>query len=226
MYLENIVFSATVVISSKGRAAQAYGELLGQYEYHEDNDYYLQKSTEQSNGYFKIHILVADSAYKWWVTDASGIGWLLSSSSGKTLPTTSTSRWQFYCQDHKQLHDDLTLKVTSGPLPPLPRQFTVTNKPGCQPCAGARAPWQSYLGVFNRTERWWDGRPVYVNMRGMFLHHGPKDLGWVIGIKLGTFVLRGSRARHSPADEDKWGFFDGSDFKIAPVTVTGSDKIY
>ena len=129
----------TVVISSKGGAAQSYGEFLGQYEYHEDKDSYVQKSTEQSNEFFEAHYLF-DRADKWIVMkDTSRMGWLLTSSSGKT-PPTSTSRWQFYCRNHKQLHDDPTLKVTSGPLPPLPRQFTVTNKPGCQPCAGARAP--------------------------------------------------------------------------------------
>ena len=151
---------------------------------------------------------------RWMVTDASGRGWLLTYSSGRTPPTSSTSRWQFYCQKHKQFHYDLTLKVTTGNLPPLPRQFLVT--------AGAHGPWHSCLGVFNRTERWWDGRPVYINTWGMFLYHGPRDFGWVIG-ELGKYVLRGTRARQSPADEDTWGFVDGS---VAPITVTGSDEIY
>ena len=45
--LDNIVISATVVISSKGLSAQHKGGVLGQYEYIEDKGYYKQTSEEQ-----------------------------------------------------------------------------------------------------------------------------------------------------------------------------------
>ena len=62
---------------------------------------------------------------------------------------------------------------------------------------------------------------MYVNTVGRLLHHGSDDSSWVIGDKLDYRALRGSQARHSPASEDSWEYWTGSEWKQASVTVTG-----
>ena len=106
--------------------------------------------------------------------------------------------------------------MTPGPLT-LPGQFTVTAR------GAAARVCPECLGVFTKTQRWWDGRPVYVNAEGRLLYHGTADNGWVIEEELGYAALRGSRARHSPVDENRWRYWTGLEYKPASVTVTGSD---
>ena len=86
----------------------------------------------------------------WFVGPTPGerCGGLYNPTPSKTLPT---SGWRYA---GKTWPDDPSLTITPGPLPPLPRQFTVT-------ATGAAAEeWPECLGVFTRTERWWAGRPV------------------------------------------------------------------
>ena len=206
-----------MVISSTGGAGQHQGAVLGQYEYHEDKGYYVQTSTEQSNEKFVARYLYRDQDDKWWVGPTPG------AKSGRWLRNTSPSQtplssgWLYADKTTKSWQDDQTLTVTPGPLPPLPKQFTVTvTEPATRKLS-------SYQGVFTKTQRWWHGRPVYVNTEGQLLHHSTADLGWSIGDKLGKYTLRGSQARHSPVDEDNWRYWDGSEDKPASVTVTGSD---
>ena len=207
--------TAYFVISSSGEAAKIHGGVIGQFEFNWEKGCYVQASTEQSNEKFRYRYLYQDDNNKWWVSDTLGEkrGWLRSNPS-KTLPT---SGWQYADQNKNPWQEDLTLTVTPGPLPPLPRQFTVTAT------GAAAVKWPSYLGVFTRTQRWWNGMPVYVNTEGRLLHHGNNDSGWMIGDKLGYKALRGSWARHSPASEDNWRYWTGSEHKPAFVTVTGSD---
>ena len=201
-----------MVISSSGKAAQHQGNAFGQFEYLEDKGYYLQTSTEQSNEKFLARYLYHDENDEWWVASTPGAKsgrWLRSRSS--QIPPSSG--WQYW-DDGWQ--DDLTLTVTHGPLT-LPRQFTVT-------LTGAAAEkWPSYKGVFDKTLRWWNGKPVYVNTEGRLLHHGYTDDGWAIASKLGYYALRGSQAHNSPAEEDSWVYWTGSERKPASVKVTGSD---
>ena len=214
MVIESSIISATVVISSTGGAAQYVGEVLGQYEYLEDKGYYVQTSTEQSEEEFHARYLYRDEDDYWYVYDTPGEmrGWLQSRRPSKTLPSTG---WKY--SNGESLQDDLSLTVTQGPLPPLPRQFTVT-------ATGAEVEkWPSFLGVFNRTQRWWYGRPVYINTEGVLLYHTNNDHGWVIGDTFGKRGLSGSRSHHSPASEDNWRYWTGSEWKPASVTVTGSD---
>ena len=197
------------------------GHALGQYEYHEDKGYYVQTSTDQNstlNEYFEAAYLYRDfderdKSHNWWVSGVPGqnAGWLGNPSPSQTLPT---SGWKY--ADGQSWQDDLTLTVTPGPLT-LPRQFTVA-------ATGAVAEkWPESLGVFTKTQRWWRGRPVYVNTAGVVLFHGANGEGWTIGDELGCYHLRGSRARHSPVSENRWRYFTGSEDKPASVTVTGSD---
>ena len=62
-------FSATIVISSTGGAAQHQGGSLGQFEYVEDKGYYVQSSTEQGSDEFRPRYLYHDEEDKWLVSD-------------------------------------------------------------------------------------------------------------------------------------------------------------
>ena len=203
-----------VVISSTGGAAQYHGEVLGQFEYDEVKRYYRQTSTEQGHEKFQAIFLYPDADDSWWINDTPGemAGRLLNPSPSKSLPT---SGWQYDDPSMEHWQDDPNLTISPGPLPPLARQFTVT----ATGAAAERFP--SYLGVFTRTERWWEGRPVYT--QGRLLHHGPNNHGWVIGDALGKIALSGSKAHHSPVSEENWRYWTGSEFLPASVTVTASD---
>lgn len=207
-----------LVIISTGGASKIVGGVLGQFKYEADSKYYVQTSTEQSHEEFKPRYMYQDSDNCWWVGDTPGEkkGWLKNPrTNNEGLPKNGS--WQY--GDGKTFHDDGTLTLSPGPLPSLPRLFTVTA------IGAAAEKWPDHLGVFTRTQRWWWGRPVYTNTQGRLLYHGAVDIGWVIGDKLGRSVLRGSRARDSPVTEDSWRYWTGTglEFKPASVTVTGTD---
>jgi len=204
-----------VVISSSGGAATKVGGVLGQFEFNPAKRMYVQTSTEQSYEKFQTVYLYQDEEDKWSVnvTQSKKDSWLMRSTSASKIPPSSG--WQYW--DGESWNDDLSLTVTTGPLPPLPRQFTVTAT------AAISSIQPSSLGVFTKTQRWWLGRPVYVNKEGRLLHHGHRDSGWMIGDKLNFYVLKGSRARHSPANEDAWRYWTGSKTRPASVTITGKD---
>ena len=175
------------------------GAVLGQYEFDEDKGYYVQTSTEQSNEEYIGRFLYKDDEDQWMVGDTPGelLSWLTSSIRSKEIPTQG---WKYF--DGETWQDDLSLTVTPGPLPPLPAQVIVTDS------GDAAEAWPSYLGVFNMTQRWWSGRPVYVNTQGRFLFHTHH---WMIGNQLGYFALRGSSmAHHSPVCEKSWTYFTGN----------------
>ena len=78
------------------------------------------------------------------------------------------------------------------------------------------------MGVYTRTERWWNGRPVYVNTEGNLLFQGFADDGWLFGDSFGWKAFWGSQTRHSPANEDSWTWGDFNHLG-GDVTVTASD---
>ena len=120
--------------------------------------------------------------------------------------------WRYY--DGDTWHPDPSLTVIPGSLPPLPSQYTVT--------ASVESSEFQYLGVFNKTERWWSGRPVYINDQGEFLYH---DSRWTIGPELGYYSLQGSKSYQSPECEERWTYLpsNGSDDKPASVHVVPGD---
>ena len=209
--LNKYFFSGVVISSaSTGGAVQL---VLGQYEYVEDKGYYVQSSTEQNNEQYEaVYLYSLNGTWRVGPTPGVGSGWLQNNSPSQIPPTTG---WM-YADGGGHWQADDAISVTPGPLPPLPRQFTVT-------ATGATAETQSSrLGVFTRTQRWWAGRPVYVNTEGELLYHGGFDDGWQIGPKFGWSGLRGSRAYDSPVHEDSWTYWISgeSEWKPASVTVT------
>ena len=138
-----------VVISSTGGVARIWGELLGQYEYDEDKECFVQSSTEQSNGRYNARYLYRDEDDDWEVGSTPGGNtslWLknTNSTSGK-LPTGG---WMYH--DGENWQYDHSMTVTPGPLASLPAQFLVTASGSFVGLTTS----SSYLGVFNKTERY------------------------------------------------------------------------
>ena len=75
----------------------------------------------------------------------------------------------------------------------------------------------SYLGVYNKTERWWTGRPVYVNSKGRLMYHA--KLVWTIGPEIGYYVLHGSWSHQNPACERNWKQYNDNGILSKPVSV-------
>ena len=155
---------------------------------------YVQTSTEQRDPYFKPVFLYTDEDDK----------------------KPPSSGWKTNLMDDGW-NDDTTVTVTNGSLPHLVSQFMVS-------ASGAAAEWLPSLGLFNRTERWLNGRPVYDNMDGWLLYHGSGGDGWMIGKQFRYGSLKGSRAHHSPASEGNWTYWDYWVWKPASVTVTEIER--
>ena len=124
--------------------------------------------------------------------------------------------------DGETWHSDPSMTVTPGPLPPMPSQFIVTASGAFLELTNGL----KHLGVFNKTERWWAGRPVYVNTNGVFLYHGIES--WMIADELGYYMLRGSQSYLSPVYERSWTYKETTSYggyrvseveKQASVTV-------
>ena len=205
-HLNCICFSATVVISSTGGAAEVMGDTLGQYEYDEDKECYVQSSTDQSSEQYVGRFLYYTLEYEAWVvarTIPSMEFWIMS----EELQTD----WMYF--DGDTWKSDPSLTINPGPLPPLPSQFTVTTEVRPSSISGV---YKSISGVYNKTERWWAGRPVYVNMDGMLLYH---DWSWMIGDELGYTFLWGSQSHHSPDCERNWTYENVHDNETDEASV-------
>ena len=211
--LSNSTTAQAVVIFSTGGAARFYGGMLGQFEYLEDKGYYVQSSTGQDNEHFRPVYLYCNE-YGWWNVGytPAGYGYLWNTIPSEIPPSVSVG-WQYL--DSREWTTDDSITITPGTLPSLPEKLLVIGH------GAANEDYESLMGVFTRTQMWWNGRQVYVNTKGMFLYHGPMDYGWAIGVKLGYSALKGSRARHSPASEVNWNYWSkiSSDWRPASVTV-------
>ena len=208
------------MISSTGDTAEIMGEVLGQYDYVEEKECYVQKSTEQNSIVGSPDIGVRRylcSKYyqniKWWIvfhtpneeTETNiellnflgfcpdhGVSWDF----GKTQCTflyikSRELKTGWEYYDGETWHPDPSLTVTPGTLPPVPSQYTVL---------ASHENWSAYSGVYKKTEHWWAGRPVYVkneeteqifpHLNVLYLY---QESSWRIGNKLGWYALRESQ---------------------------------
>ena len=207
---------APVVISSTGGTAEISGEILGQYEYDENTECYVQTSTEQKNEAF-IGRFLCSTYYqnsKWWVVTLTP-NEEFETSHAYIMSMELHTGWIYY--DGDTWKPDPSLTVTSGSLPPLPSQFTVTAS-GVLDEIG-----QSYLGVFNKTERWFSGKPVYVNTQGRLLYQNRP--GWAIGDELRYYSIIGSRSYPNPICERSWTYVtDNGIEKPASVKIVSGKE--
>ena len=203
-----------VVLSSTGGAAQHQGGSLGQYCHDTDMGCYVQTNTEEGHERYKPqYIYPVDNG--WYVGSTLGEKkglFLENPTRSQTVPTTE---WNYY--GGKSWVSDPTLVISAGPLTSLCNILTVS-------ASGPAAEKQSdKMGEFSRTERWFNGKPVFRNSQGRLLHQSPTQ-GWHVGRELGEAGLRGSMAHHCPSQERKWTYWDGS--KRQPASVKIDCKVH
>ena len=145
----------------------------------------------------------------WYVSDILGekTGYLKNPTKSKSMPLDG---WMY--ADKVTWNADATLVISPGPLSSLCDSLTVS-------ASGPVAEVQpECLGEFSRTEMWWLGRPVFRNSQGWHLYQSPYQ-GWTVGDKLGKRELIGYMARHCPAGEEIWSYWDGSNWRPATVKI-------
>jgi len=120
-----------------------------------------------------------------------------------------TSGWQY--ADGESWHDDPSIRVTPGKLQSLcdtiiiTGEGEVTNK--CPQC----------LGTFSKTEKWWNGQPVWRNDEsGYYLHSGS---GWSVGYEIGYYAIKSSSTPMNPADAHTWEYWTGEEHKPASIRI-------
>ena len=201
-----------VFISSNGKAAQFQGGILGQYEYDVYMEAFVQKNTEKNNNEkFWPSYMYQNKKNQWLVGPNIGSpgGWLVNPKKSKKVPTEG---WRVAVG--RKYEKDPALKVTHGSLT-LSMQYEV------KATGDAADECPSCSGVFNKTERWWNGRPVYENTNRHYLYHGSSGDGWVIGEKIGQRgFLKGYQSYQSPVDQSRWDYWNGSMYKLASVVVS------
>ena len=194
------------MISSNGIAAREYTYILGQYEYDVYKKAFVQKNTEHNiNGYWPRYIY-SNKKDQWFVGLNNGglEGWLFNQNKSKKIPQEG---WKVLI--NRKYQKDPTLKVIQGSLS-LSKQYEVTAS------GGAADMCPSCLGIFNKTERWWNGRPIYENTNGYSLYHD--SYGWSISKKIGERTQYGTYGTLEHSNE--WNYWNGSEYKVASVTVS------
>ena len=95
------------------------------------------------------------------------------------------------------------MEITAGPLTDFCTSITLSAKDST-----GVWKWSAGLGLFMRTEKWFHGRPVYVNSNGKYLHvtrdNNKGDSYWCVGTNIGMMdyirstgaPLRAEESRH------------------------------
>ena len=215
--IEKIRTPLKVVLSSSGGTAVHQRGMLGQYDYDVNMGHYVQTNTERDSEHHWAVYMYPDSDHTWWVGPCPGAkaGWLHNPTPSVTLPEfLAENDWQCWVDSDKRWAVDPFLTIFPGSLSDLSAGYRVTAS------GEAARRWPAAFGLFTRTQRWWNGRPVFENNKGWFLHHG-QSVGWMIGSKMGKHELMGSRwSHHCPASENHWKYFDFDASKFRPASVS------
>ena len=76
---------------------------------------------------------------------------------------------------------------------------------------------QDTLGVYTRTEKWYNGRPVYIK-DNQYLHVG-NDGNWSVGDQIGSYYIKSTGAPLSPVDAKKWYYQYRNEDNPADISV-------
>mgnify|MGYP003334519563 CR=1 FL=1 len=199
--------SAMLVISGDG---QHKGECLGVYGCFMHGCF--NQATTSDNATPRYLYPVAGSG--WYNSDLPGKegGWLKNESKSETVPTTG---WK-WADGKGGWHDDPTIKITPGKMQSLCETITIQGQ------GEVVTEHPSSLGTFTRTDKWFNGLPVFINDKGGYLHSSNANT-WSVGSKIGGYFIRSTTAPLCPAQTKEWVYWTGKapgDVKPATITVT------
>ena len=187
-------------------------KILGQYQYDLKKDYYYQSHTGKRFYIYRIKLGLGKGG--WWVGKNPGtaIGLLKNKQETETIPTTE------WCVDPGFLYSwkaDPAMTITYGPLKNICTIVTISDT------GPAAAELSTYLGMFNKTEQWNYGRPVYINSHGKYLHvFNLNDEGnWAVSSEFGKYNMWSTGAQLSPVDSKDWIYWNGSEKKPVNISI-------
>lgn len=207
-------FISVVVVTGDGTMKQ--GQCLGLYYFDPDHGCYKQVATEEHwdpSGRFSIYIYRASDEV-WYISGTPGkiAGWMKNTSKSETLPLTGWMYW-----NGKQWCSDPSVKIQFGSLSPDQQCGDVR----IQMRGAAADKWPKCGGLFTKTDKYFNGKPVFVNNQSLYLHSSGVGT-WSVGLKIGRFYIRSTSAGLCPAQIKTWTYWTGSEDKPADVIISCS----
>ena len=206
-YLE----SSLLVISGDGPVTEHEGGSLGLYAYDPVHSCYKQVTTEENAAPRYLYQEVNNQQWMVGPVPGKSDGWLLNRMKSETVPS---SGWLW--GDGKSWHDDPSIRVTPGKLPSLCDTIIITGK------GEVTNKQPKSLGTFSKTEKWFNGKPVWINSESGYYLNSDNDSRWSVGSKIGNYGIKSSSTPINPADAHTWEYWTGSDDKPANIIITCS----
>ena len=212
-----------LVISSTGGSAKWQGQCLGEYYLWGDPDdkVYKQSNTEDT-GETK-YLAYKDGAVATWNICEEPIVKFLSTfwmyNTGSKDEGLVSGRWYYLHGSH---NSDKNVKIVYGPMKACDN-ITISGD------VGDALP--DYFGTFKKTNKMFNGKPVFINDGGKYLYSadgdGEKSIKrWHIAEKIGdedNQLVRSTSAPVCPADDNveiDWEYCNGSDWVGCNLDVT------
>jgi len=201
-----------------GDGTMEKGECLGLYHFDTDHGCYKQVATEEHCNPAKrrSRYIYRASNEVWNISRTPGetTGLMKNTSKSVTLPLTG---WMFV--DNKDNWcSDPSVKIQFGSL--LPNQQCGDVR--IQLRGAAADKWPECGGLFTKTDKYFYGKPVFVNTQSEYLHCSGVGT-WSVGSKIGEAGIRSTSAGLCPAQIKTWTYFTGSEDKPADVTISCSN---
>ena len=187
-----------LTIFSSGKATREdspLGIALGEYEYVPEFDYWVQ--TYRLSGGDDSQVI------KRYVYKHSDSVYGLFSDLGGVWFQRKGSQW-FYSMGSYQWAVDDTLTITHEPLNINCTSFLVSIY------GAAYDRFMDSSGLFNITDNWMYGRPVYSNAVGELLYVCTWSGQWCIGDKFGRYAIKTTDKPVFPTSARGWVFWNGS----------------
>ena len=160
------------------------GKCLGQYVFDPEHNCYKQLSL-----YLPKYLYQHQESGEWYVGPEPGdnAGWMRNKRISDREPG---SGWLYAAGEWLS---DPSITIRAGELRSVCHTVRLT---GHGTVTRARP---DSLGTFSRTDQWVNGKPVWVNIHGEYLHSG-NDSNWDVSNEIGFYGLRSASAPMSPAD--------------------------
>ena len=219
---ENDIIDMTVGIPSMivitGDGKMPKGHCLGVYVYDHKTCCYKQVATVVHHNpakQTKRYVFQYTNYDEWFIGSNPGKreGWMkMESDESDTLPLTD---WMFW-NGKKWVHDP-SIKIQYGDIPSEDQYVDIAIK--LKGFIAEKKP--MITGSYNRNGDYYNGKPIFVNKNGQYLHSGD-DGSWWVGPQIGKYSIYSKTAGMYPAQIQTWEYWTQSGDKPAGVTITCS----